>query len=297
MSSDLDRHVRFYFGVSVSCLIPPNPHRKRDGIPDDQWEEDYLGPMLNDLKAKLSNDGFEIAFRKHVPVDDTLRLYAVDFVVSHLHRFPAEQVFTPRKNYTGFSVRKRSFSITKSVLEGKIADSLKRDYVVNVIAYEYAASRSFGFEVYMEGILELKHVIPSNEIISAGSVEEAINDFNSAVVDELGAQFQATPKTVGRQRPKDNVYKFDLFCERMFGFSEVYVTGDLVLMEKDMPRNEALMLGIDCDDDVLAESISWTELEIWSNLQSSSLDIEIVRLTLEFVDYDADFHDCVDELI
>ena len=159
MSRSSKRHVRFYFGVSVSYLIPPNPHGKRDDVSDNKWEDGYLEKLRSDVEAKLSKEGFDVAYRKHAPIDSALRLYAVDFVVSALHPFPAVQFFTPRKGFVGFTVRTKPFSKVKTNLQRKIADALRTDYVMNAIAYEYAASRSFVYEEYLEATLRIRHVI------------------------------------------------------------------------------------------------------------------------------------------
>ena len=89
MPDKSEKHVRFYFSVSISCLIPPNPHGKRGGALDDDWEKECMTRVLCDLKAKLSKDAFDVAYRKHVPLDSARRLYAADFVVSALHMFLA----------------------------------------------------------------------------------------------------------------------------------------------------------------------------------------------------------------
>ena len=62
MSRNADKHVRFYFGVSVSYLIPPDPHVKRDDVSDDKWEDGYLEKLRVDIEAKLSKEGFDVAY-------------------------------------------------------------------------------------------------------------------------------------------------------------------------------------------------------------------------------------------
>jgi len=277
MPDQSDRHVRFYFGVSISCLIPPNPHGKRDDVPDDVWEDRYLEPLRGDLEARLSKDGFQVIYRKHVPIDGALGLYAADFVVSALHAFPATQVYIPKQGQgrsAEFSVRKKSFSKAKTTLERKIADSLKRDYVVNVTC-EYAASRLFVFEVHLAGDIELEYVMSSSKIKDAGgSVRDAIEYFNDEVVDALKTHgCDAYPKTT-RSRPKDHIYKFDVVMAPKWDFPEDQVYGDLALIEKDMPQSEFEILGIDCAMDFISDLISseQTSLQAWCNCSPGVID-------------------------
>jgi hypothetical protein len=70
MSKNSDKYVRFYFGVSVSCLIPPDPREKRDDVSDDKWDDFCLEKLRVDVEAKLSKEGFDVAYRKHAPIDD-----------------------------------------------------------------------------------------------------------------------------------------------------------------------------------------------------------------------------------
>ena len=297
MAEKSDQYVRFYFGVSISYLIPPNPYGKRDHVADENWADRCLERLRADIEAKISKEGFEVAYRKHATINGALRLYAADFVVSALHPFPAAQLFTPRKGFSGFRVRTKPFSKVKTIFERKIADSLKMDYVVNAIAYEYAASRDFVFEVYLGGTLKIEHVIsPSDVSDSEGSVRTAIEYFNSEVADFLETYgWDAYPKTTSR-RPKDGVYEFELSQTMHLMFPENEVFGNMILMEKDMPQSEASILGIDCRDDSLAEAVSAAEDYLRYLIELES-EYSVTELTVEFVDYDEELYDYSNELI
>src|ERR1700709_1666418 len=117
MPGESEPYVRFYFSVTISCLIPRNPHGKRDRVPDEKWEEGCLGGVRNDLQAKLSKAEFDVAYRKHVPIGGALRLYEATFGVSALHLFPATQVIIPRPGYVGFTIRKKSFGQARAAFE------------------------------------------------------------------------------------------------------------------------------------------------------------------------------------
>ena len=293
MAEKSDTYVRFYFGVSISYLIPPTPYGKRD--PDENWADCCLERLRADIEAKISKEGFEVAYRKQATIDSARRQYAADFVVSALHPFPAAQLFTPRKGFFGFSVRTKPFSKVKTILERKIADSMK-DYAVNAIAYEYAASRVFVYEVYLGGTLKIEHVISASDVSEAeGSVRTAIEYFNSEVADLLQTYgWDAYPETTSR-RPKDHVYKFELSQTMHIGFPENMVFGEMILMKKDMPQSEASMLRISCGDDVLAEAASGEEDSLRSYLEESGYSV--TELTVECVDYDEELYEYHNELI
>jgi hypothetical protein len=183
-------------------------------------------------------------------------------------------------------------------LERKIKELLKRDYVVNAIAYEYAASRSFCFEVYLGGILRLEHVISSQEIANAGgSVREAIECFNNQVVDHLKEQNCDAEPTTAMRRPRDNIYEFGLSSTIWFGFDENDVFGNLVSMEKDMPRNEVATLGIDCKEEALSRAISGVRDQVESCLDFLPSDSAVMGFTLDFVDYDEELYEYCDDLV
>ncbi len=291
MRAKPNEYVRFYFGVTISYLIPPNPHGKNDSVPDNEWEENYLERVLDDMKAKLSTDGFEIAYRHHRPIEGALRLYASDFVVSALHMFPAAQILILGNDTIEFSVKKKYFSKTKLALETQIRELLKQYYVIKSICYEYAASRSFDFEVYMGGFVKVRYFISDTELKCAGgSVRRAINHFSSQVVkvfEEMNCI--AEPKNI-LKRPKDSVYTFELTTDRIFSFCEHTVFGGLVMMTKAMDCDQAVMLGIDCDDKELTERISSLRDEIDSHCSvSMPPGTSVISLTLQFIDYEDDF--------
>jgi hypothetical protein len=295
MSRNADKHVRFYFGVSVSYLIPQNPHVKRDNVSDDKWEDDYLDGLRVDVEDKLPKEGFDVAYRKHTPIDGALRLYDVDFVVSALHPFPAVQLFTSREGIAGFSVKTEPFSKAKAILERKIADALKLDYVINAIAYEYAASRTFVYEEYLEGDLRIEHIISQSEINDAeGRVREAIEQFNDEVADLLQpCGWDVRPKTTTR-RPRDNVYEFELSATKHNSYSEEEVCGSLVLLEKGMSASEAANLGIDTIDPTGTFASNEAELRDILDYDSS---YTVIELTVCWVDYDEDVYEIWDELV
>jgi hypothetical protein len=116
-----DQTVRFYFSVSVLCLIPPNQHGGRDSVPDADWEKDRLERVEADLKARLSMVGFEAAYPEHMLVDEARRLYVTRFAVCAPCSFSAAQVFTARKGYSGFRVKKMPLLKAKAIQETKIA--------------------------------------------------------------------------------------------------------------------------------------------------------------------------------
>lgn len=297
VAQKFEKHVRFYFEVTVSCLIPPIPRQQRKGVSSDQWEKNYLERVTEDLKDKMASAGFDAAYREHAPLDSAARLYTARFIVSALHPFPVAQMFSVKMG-SKFRVSNTGLTKAKHNLEKKIAGLLENDYVVTAIVYEYAASRSFAFEVYMGGHLGLKHVISAAEINDAdGSIRGAIEAFNTEVVEyfETG-NFELYPRA-GQRRPKDNIYWFDIYAARDFCFDEHEVHGAMAQLEQDMPHTEAILLGIDCDDDVLARAVSGELDGLEWHCSNFDLGADVVDFSLEFIDYDEDFLHYADDLI
>lgn len=297
MAQKFKKHVRFYFEVTVSCLIPLIPRHQRKGMSNDKWEKNYLERVAEDLKNKIASAGFDAAYREHAPLDNAARLYAVRFIVSALYPFPVAQMFSVKMG-AKFRVSNKALTKAKLELEKKIADLLENDYVITKIAYEYAASRFFIFEVYMEGYLGLKHVITAAEINDAdGSIRGAIEAFNAEVAEyfETGS-FELYPKA-SQRRPKDHIYWFDIYAARSFCFDEHEVRGGMVRLEQDMPHSEAVWLGIDCEDDVLTRAVSGELNELEWYCSNLGLNADVVDFSLEFIDYDEDFLEFDDNLI
>lgn len=297
MAEKFKKHVRYYFEVTVSCLIPLIPRHQRKGMSNDEWEKNYLERVAEDLKNKIASAGFDAAYREHAPLDSAARLYAARFIVSALYPFPVAQMFSVKMG-SKFRVSNKALTKARLDLEKKIADLLENDYVVIKIAYEYATSRFFVFEVYMEGYLRIKHVITAAEINDAdGSIRGAIEAFNAEVVEyfETG-NFELYPRA-SQRRPKDNIYWFDIYAARSFSFDEHEVYGEIVRLEQGMPHSEAVWLGIDCEDDVLARAVSGEQDSLEWYCSNLPLDADVVDFSLEFIDYDEEFLEFDDNLI
>jgi hypothetical protein len=323
MSKKPAKPVRFYFGVFVSYLIPPNPHTKRGGLSKDKWEDGYLEKLRDDVSARLSKEGFDAAYRKHAPIDNALRLYAVDFVVSALHLFPAVQIFSPRRGFGGFRVKARPFSKAKTTLERKIAGALKMEYVINTIAYEYAASRTFVYEEYLGGVLRIEHIISQREIKDAGgTIRGAIEQFNNEVSDFLESHYswevwpklctarrrptlKAASLKIPTRRPTGNVYEFEVLSTRHYGYSEEEVCGDLALLKKDTPAllgkdvhthfEELDKFDIDTIDADHTSKSTECEAELRGIIENSPYTL--VDLTVSWEDYDDHVYDIQEELL
>jgi hypothetical protein len=297
MAQEFEKHVRFYFEVTVSCLIPPIPRQQRKGVSSHEWERNFLDRVTEDLKVKMVSLGSDVAYREHAALDSVARIYTARFIVSALHPFPVTQIFLVKMG-SKFRLSKTGFTKAKHNLEKKVAGLLENDYVVTAIVYKYAASRCFTFEVYMEGHLGLKHVISAAEINDAnGSIRGAIEAFNTEVIEyfETG-NFELYPRA-GQRRPKDNIYWFDIFAARAFCFYEHEVHGEMAQLEQDMPHTEAILLGIDCDDDVLARAVSGELDGLEWHCSNFNLGADVIDFSLEFIDYDEDFLDYDDDLI
>jgi hypothetical protein len=274
-------------------LIPPNPHTKREGVLDKEWEDSYLDKLRGDIEKKLSSEGFDVAYRKHKPINISRRLYAVDFVVSILHPFGKIEI--ARAKGPNFRIKAGPFSKAKNVIGGKIADALKMDYVINAIAYEYAAYRTFIFEDHLLATLRIRHILTPDEIDMAdGKIINAIEFFENEIIDSLGNSGWSGWMKATAKRPKDNIYEFELAMEALNSYSETEVCGSLVLLTKDMSASEAGTLGIDTIDP--SDNTAVREEEFRSFVDQELLGHDIVEASVQWMDYDPDVYEIINEL-
>lgn len=289
-----DQHVRFYFEVIVSCLIPGDPRRNRDGVSDNVWETPSLLKLQSEIEARFSKEGLDAAYRKHTPINSELCIYAVHFAVSALHRFPAAQLFGRKGDYQ-FGVKSKFFLKEKLLLQKKIEEILSEEYVVNAISYEYAASRNFLFFDNMVATLKIKHVISKKDIYETnGLIREAIENFNNEVSEFIKEYcWDVWPEST-RSRPKDNVYEFELAAEIQRNCSEYEICGAVTLLEKNMTADQASQIGLDSGEPGPAAAHAEAELRDILNLES---EFQVKELTVNWVDCDEEVHEKDDTLI
>ncbi len=290
-----DKTVRFYFEVSISCLIPRNPHRRRGGAGDAAWEERQMERVREDLIAALPIKGLDIGYRDHEVVDDLRRLYVAHFVVSVAQNFHAAESWSQRKGESKFSVKSKRFLTARKDLATKIRNALRDAWVVNAISYEFAASWGFAYEGVMDGVIELRHVISQSDIDAAdGSVRQAIEAFNLDVDCRLkNMGFGVNPRTIAR-RPQDNVYKFDIWRRELCVVWEDDVSGEMALLGEGMDGSDVPYIEL---------KDPRQSFEAYVEMARDSLaccdypeDTELVRATLDLWDYDEDLDHYFDSL-
>ena len=285
MPNDPVRYVRFYFIVSIACLIPKDPDGRRSASSKKGWEQEFLGSMASEIEGKLSQDSFDAGYLDHSSLDPASRLYEAAFAVSKVVAFPLDA-----------NSRKREAS-TRNVIQKSIHDTLKWHYVVQSVAFDYSACRDFVWEVYLEGTLRLEHAITREEISDAGGrIRETIENFNNRVFDTLQPTVDAYPKQTNR-RPESGIFEYNLAAAIYPGFSENEVSGALTLIRKDSTADDMARLGIDfvCNpvDDPVERHIEYTREQVEITCLEEGLDV--VDVSLEFIDYDGDVYDVHDE--
>jgi hypothetical protein len=234
-----------------------------------------------------------VAYLTHTAVDGKLRLFTVDIIVSAQHPFTSAQVFAPKKNYGGFSVKTKSFAKAKTALERKIADTLKSEYVINSIKYEYAACWCFVYETYFGGFLRIKHVLSKEEIDEAGGkVREAIEVFNAEVEDLLAPYGWDVSAETTTRRPKNDIFSFEITSTKHYVYPETRVSGPFAKLKKNLADSETASLGF--------ELIEWpaddSEEQLRYIIESES-SFEVIDISVSCIDFDEDGYDMDDELI
>ncbi len=277
--------VRFFFDLSISYLIPRNPHNRRDGITDASWEQGWTDEATSGLAEVLKSRGFEIAYRTHQLVDKEHRLYAVHFAVSAARVFDVQRASVRRKGRAQYAPRPSELARKKSQLEADLRGALQDRWVANAITYNYAAAWHFTFEVKIEGVVALRRVFAQDDIADAGgSVRDAIESFNSDVADSLEPLgFSAFPRSTAR-RPKDDIYRFDVLSVQYLCVPEDNVCGDLSLMTRNMSAKEFPYLEIKNAQDSFSGHVedALTMLEYHDYPESA----DVVSATLELGEVD-----------
>jgi hypothetical protein len=261
-------------------------------VPDAKWEQQRLELLQRNLESRLPEDIFDVAYRKHAPINSELRLYAADFVVSALHPFPRADLAFARKT-PRFRVKAGPFRKAKAALETKIADALRQDHVTAAIAYEYVASRAFIVADYVSGTLLVEHVISENDGIRA-----EIELLNNEVEDCLQRYgWHATLETKPTRRPKDNLYEFSLVATQNNAYREDNVSGSsLVLVEKNMSVDEVEKTG---GITPLKRQSAVAENENEGELRSfldTELPYSVKSLNVTWIDSDDDLIDIHNEM-
>lgn len=295
---DSNQYVRFYFQLDLKCLIPPNP--VGSGKTDEQWERGQIGRLESDLQALMEEKGFDLAYEAHRCDDVTHRLFCVQFIVAALHEVRLAQTAILKKDCGTFRIRERSLGKILRDIESRVHEILgQRAYIVAKFDYLYSTCRDFVFEIYLHGYLEVEYSLSTKDIAdSGGSIRDAIDYFNSQVIDCCeAANITAWPLSCLLRRPADNVFKYELTAEVRYRFPENAVLGNLAMMRKDMTLLEAIDVMIDCNDQEMVDYITGTreeaECDQLANLPNNAI---LRKFTLDFIDYDGDLYDYDDRI-
>ena len=294
MNPENKKPVRFYFCVDIACLIPPHPGKKRVSVHTQEWAKQCLNEVEKIIRNELSVEVFSVAYRKHELINAATQIYDAEFIISALHYFSPNEIFSPRENYGGFRVRARPLLKTIKVLQSKIADKLSKFYHLKNITYQYHASRFFGWEIYFGGFLTIKHFISDAEVRDVGgSVAGAIDQFESQVNDVL-EEVGWTGSCKTRKRRKDGAFQFEVAATRIFSFAEDQIVGDVANLTSDMSSEEATELGIDFRDENIA---IFTDSEKFVLQEMVEQYFNVVELDVGFVDYDEEIYDISEEIL
>lgn len=295
MSRNHNKYVRFYFRLDLKCLIPPNP--ASSGKTSKQWEREQIESLESDLQDLMQKSGFDLAYEAHCCEDVAHRLFSVLFIVAVLCEIQPSQIASIEKSCGTFRIRERSLCKILRGIESKALEILsRRPYLVAKFDYLDSTCRDFTFEIYLGGNLEVEYSLSKKDIDDAGGIREAIDYFNSQVIDCCeAANITAQPKGSPLRRPTNNVFKYELTAEEHYCFPENAVLGNLALLRKNITLQKAMEAMIDCDNQTMIDYIAGTRQYFECNQLLDLPNKAILRkLTLDFVDYDGDIFDIND---
>jgi hypothetical protein len=289
MAKIINLPVRFYFSISISCLIPSNPSDNVDEFTDVEWERLSIRKLEAELEGILSEHGLEIAYVSHKSIKATYRLFAARFTVSRLHSFHNAEV-----SRRDGKVKKTALEKTKIKISNQIIDTLKPNYVVTDISYKCAVSRTFQFMILFHGDIEISHQIDSADVADVGSVRDAIEMFFDQLTDcaaECGYEIYPDSSSAPSRRPKNHIYKFTIL-------REAYLTSpeDEVICSNFAALNTGVnydhLEELDFTKNALSEFIQW-ERDVLERMVEWEIGQKytVLNYALDFIDYDEDYTD------
>lgn len=287
--------VRFYFELGIDYVFPENP--KTDTSSDDEWITDRCWLLCEEIQKKLPSTFDVIQFARFKKVMSNKNIFTIYFSISEYHDFTSNEIYSPRKGYNGFKIKKHSLLKAKKSIEIKIRSSLYEHYFIETLSIKYITSRDFIFELFFEGIVTVEKVFSQEEINEEGGVSYALEVFFNEMyysLQECGMESHISQ--TNKRRNRNNKYVFEVNSTAYYGFSESEVIGEMALLEHNMSINEVQMIGIDTKQDALnaitADAIKGYELMLNDILPTG---LELFRF--HFSDQDDDVYDVCDELL
>ncbi len=289
--------VRFYFELGIDFVLPENPYK--DTLSDDEWVTERCSLLCEEIQEKLPSSFDGIQFSRVKQVVPNKNFFTIYFSVSECYDFSSNEIWSPKKGYSGFKVKKHPLFKARESIVAKIRRSLCDHYCIEGLSLKYIASRNFVFDTYFGGFVTVEKKFTQEEIGSAGGVSYALEEFFEEMLSclqECGLEGSIS-QTIKR-RNRNNKYVFEVSATCYYGFSEREVVGEMALLERNMSIDEMQMIGIDCQDDALASAIADAKSGYECVLeQFLPLRVNLLRFDFGFIDQDDDVYDVCDELL
>lgn len=298
-----EKFARFYFTLAIDFVLPDKPKinklsGKRYAESEDVWFTECCESLASTIEGKLSAKYDGVVFKHYERNLKGKNVFTIYFVISKLQSFKETDIIFPRKGNIGFKIKVRPLSLAIKEIRSHLYNSLCYDYYISGLSLKFVTSRSFGFEMYFEGVIVVEHEFTADEIRDAEGVSNAIEQFSNDVVSAFeGSSFDLSPPR-GKRRSADNRYVFTLSTTRVYGFGENDVYGDLTHIDCDMDAAKKSDMDIDNTKDAVDSCVFSIQSEL-SEISEIVLpaDVYLISSNLNLVDQDDEVYGCVDELI
>ena len=302
ITSATGKAVRFYFELALTYVLPLKPARsrspgRRSAVSEDEWNIGCCESLCMQLQDRLTAEYDPIRFKTYERLSSENNVFKIVFAISKCHEFSASDIFTPRKERTGFKIKARPLAKALESIRSHIHDRFCNTYYVSDLSLKFLTSRDFVFQIYFSGTLVVEREFTPAEIRENEGVVNTLEHFNDDISSDLEHYgFGISPESTLR-RTRNNRYTFEVDATRYFGFGENEVVGDLALLEKNASAYEVASYGIDNSDAALDSRISDLKLELGNALESLPEGVKLIGFEFSFVDQDDDVVEVRDELI
>jgi hypothetical protein len=290
------KEVRFYFEVGINFVFPEKP--KKYTSSDDEWITELCWVLCENINRKLSFSFDDAQFSRFKQLELNANVFTIYFTISKCHKFTSNEIWSPRKEYNGFKIKKKPLLKARESIEAIIRISLPKYYFIDALSLKYIASRDFVFEIYFGGFVTVKKKFSPKEICDGGGVSYALEFFFEEMISALeGCGLEGDITQTTARRNSNNEYVFEVSKTSYYGFSENNVAGEMALLEHNMSIDEIQMIGIENENDALQDTVTNAKAEsVYRVEQCLPVGVDLLSFDFDFIDQDDDVYEVCDEL-
>lgn len=286
---------------AIPCNLKTDHARKKDSVAllDKECAFEHFEPLHFDINALMEPRHVQVAFDKKAgvrPLANNQTTYLVPFLVSKVFELKAEDITSPRQDYSGFKIKDSSLSALQESLVQDVRDTLCEKMEIHELDFIMATSRRFDFEISYEGSFRVKRKFSDEDVESEEGVKNALAAFFDeigSVIEPFGFQVTSTPST--HRRSRDDEYRFGVYYEPVIGLSENDVHGEgCYALSGDASIDEINEYGVDFENLLEDEINAYLSLTLEENLP---LHVDLISSEINYIDGKEKVFDISDELI